>query len=246
MQIVDHIFILLIFVALPIYSAIDTRRYLARIAAGQPASRVRIYVETSIMEWVFLAALGIAWWILGRPITDLGLKNLEGLQLWGGTAVLVVIIGLLVYSWQIARRASKEERIKQSDGLGRLVHFVPHNSRDLRYFFGVSITAGIVEEIVYRGFALWYLGSFMPLWAAVAVSSVGFGLVHSYQGASWAVRAGLVGLGFAIYYVLTGSIWLPILAHIALDILQGLMVFELLRAESLGGDDDVAAEPVSG
>ena len=64
MQLVDHIFILLIFVVLPIYGAIDTRRYLARIEAGQPANQVRFYVETSIMEWVFLAAVGIAWWIL--------------------------------------------------------------------------------------------------------------------------------------------------------------------------------------
>ena len=130
--------------------------------------------------------------------------------------------------------------MKHADGLGPLVHFLPQTSRDLRYFFGVSITAGIVEEIVYRGFVLWYLGSFMPLWVAVAVSSVGFGLGHSYQGAS-AVRAGLLGLGFAIYYVLTGSVWLPILAHIALDILQGLIIVEVFRK-----DDDAPAEPVSG
>jgi hypothetical protein len=241
MQLVDHIFILLIFVVLPIYSAIDTRLYLARIEAGQPANRVRFYVETSIMQWVFLVAVGIAWWILGRPITDLGFKNLEGLELWGGTAVLVVIIGMLVYGWQTTKRASDQEKMKQVNGLGRMVNFLPHTSRDLRYFFGVSITAGIVEEIVYRGFVLWYLGSFMPLWVAVVVSSIGFGLVHSYLGASGAVRAGLLGLGFAIFYVLTGSIWLPILAHIALDMLQGLIAVELLRK-----DDDAAAEPLSG
>ena len=176
-----------------------------------------------------------------RPITDLGFKNLEGLELWGGTAVLVVMIGALVYGWQTAKRASDQEKMKQVNGLGRMVHFLPHTSRDLRYFFGVSITAGIVEEIVYRGFALWYLGAFMPLWVAVVVSSIGFGFAHSYLGASGAVRAGLVGLGFAIFYVLTGSVWLPILAHIALDILQGLTAFELLRK-----DDDAAAEPDSG
>ena len=240
MQLVDHIFILLIFVVLPIYSAIDARLYLARIEAGQLANRIRFYVETSIMQWVFLAAVGIAWWVLGRPITDLGFKNLEGLELWGGSAVLVVIIGMLVYGGQTTKRASDQEKMKQVKELGLIVHFLPHTSRDLRYFFGVSITAGIVEEIVFRGFALWYLESFMPLWVAVVVSSIGFGLGHSYQGASGVVRAGLVGLGFAIFYVLTGSVWLPILAHTALDILQGLIAVELLRT-----DKDGAAEPVS-
>ncbi len=241
MHLVDHIFVLLIFVALPVYDVIDTRRYVARIEAGQPAKPVGIYVTTTIVEWLFLAGLGIAWWFLGRPITDLGFRNLEGLELWGGTTVLVLIIGLLVVSWQYTKRTSAEEKKRQVDGLGRMVHFLPHTSRDLRYFVVVSITAGIVEEIVYRGFAIWYLGSFMPLWGAVAVSSFGFGLVHCYLGVSGAVRAGLVGLGFAIFYVLTGSVWLPILAHIALDILQGLTAFELLRA-----GDDAAAEPDSG
>ncbi len=228
MHLVDHIFILLIFVVLPIYSAIDARRYLARIEAGQPANQVRFFLETTILEWVFLLAVGIAWWALRRPITDLGFRTLEGGELWGGAAVVVVMTGLLVYSWQTTKRASDEEKAKQAAGLGTLVHFLPHTSRDLRYFFGVSITAGIVEEIVYRGFVLWYLGSFIPLWIAVAVSSVAFGFAHSYQGATGAVRAGLVGLGFAIFYVLTGSVWLPILTHIALDILQGLMCVEIL------------------
>ncbi len=240
MHLVDHIFILLIFVVLPIHGALDTRRYLARIEAGQPANQVRVFLETTILEWVFLLAVGIAWWALRRPITDLGFRTLEGAELWGGSAVLVVMIGSLVYSWQMLKRASDEGKAKQADGLGTLVHFLPHTRRDLHYFFGVSITAGIVEEIVYRGFVLWYLGSFVPLWAAVAVASVAFGLGHSYQGATGAVRAGLLGLGFAIFYVLTGSVWLPILAHIALDILQGLMVVEVL-----GKDDNPMDEAVS-
>ena len=154
-------------------------------------------------------------------------------------AVLVAIIGMLVYGLQTTKRASDQEKIKQVNELGPIVHFLPHTSLDLRYFVGVSITAGIVQEIVYRGFVLWYLGSFMPLWAAVLLSSIGFGFAHIYLGVSGAVRAGLLGLCFAIFYVLTGSVWLPILAHIALDVLQGLIAFELLRK-----DDDVAAIPV--
>ena len=56
----------------------------------------------------------------------------------------------------------------------------------------------------------------------------------------FALRCGLIGLAFAIFYVVTGSIWLPIIAHIVLDILQGVIVVEVLR-----NDDDTAAEPSS-
>ena len=93
------------------------------------------------------------------------------------------------------------------------------------------MTAGGVEEIVYRGFVLWYLAFFMPLWGAVIVSSVAFGLGHSYQGVIGGLRCGLVGLAFAIFYVVTGSIWLPIIAHATLDILQGAMIVEILRKD---------------
>jgi hypothetical protein len=239
MQFIDHILILLIFVVHPIYSAIESRRYIDLVEAGQPAKQVRIYVETIIMQWSFLAVLSMAWWMLSRPTTDLGFRRLEGLELWGGTAVLVVMIGALIGSWLSVKRASEEDKKKHSDGFGQMVHFMPHTNRDLRYFICVSITAGIVEEIVYRGFVLWYLESFMPLWIAVVVSSIGFGLAHIYLGAAYAVRAGSVGLAFAIYYVLTGSIWLPILAHIALDVLQGPVLVEILRKS-----DDASAVPL--
>ena len=127
---------------------------------------------------------------------------------------------------------SDTEKRKQKESLGFLAHFLPHTARDLRTFVGVSITAGIVEELLYRGFALWYLVQFMPLWAAVVVSSVFFGLCHSYQGASGCLRTGLAGLAFALLYVLTGSIWLPIIGHALLDALQGAAIFDLLRDQS--------------
>ena len=73
-----------------------------------------------------------------------------------------------------------------------------------------------------------YLGQFLPLWAVVLVSSIGFGLAHSYQGASGVVRVTLIGLAFGVFYALTGSIWLAMLAHAVLDILQGAYILEVL------------------
>ena len=62
MHFIDHLFMLLVFVALPIYSAVDTRVYLARIEAGQPANRVGFYMGTCIMQWLYLTALIMAWY----------------------------------------------------------------------------------------------------------------------------------------------------------------------------------------
>jgi membrane protease YdiL (CAAX protease family) len=124
---------------------------------------------------------------------------------------------------------SPEEKDKHVSELGDLVYFVPGTVRQFRFFASLSVTAGVVEEIVYRGFVIWYLTIFMPGWAAVILSSLFFGLGHSYQGKSGAVRTGLVGLVFAVLYVVSGSIWLPIVGHAIFDILQGRMILELLR-----------------
>jgi membrane protease YdiL (CAAX protease family) len=55
----------------------------------------------------------------------------------------------------------------------------------------------------------------------------------------------LVGGVFAGLYLLSGSIWLPMLLHAAVDILQGRLAYEVIhRAGSADyGLGDEAAEP---
>jgi membrane protease YdiL (CAAX protease family) len=63
----------------------------------------------------------------------------------------------------------------------------------------------------------------------VLVSSVAFGLAHSYQGLGGIMRTGLVGLAFGALFVFSGSIWLPIVGHILVDVLQGRQLREIYR-----------------
>ena len=240
MQLVDHLFIILLFVVQPIHGAWAYRRYLEKIAAGEPEDRVKLYRQTAILEWVALAALAAAWWFYGRPASDLGMVAATETGFWVGCALLVLATVFLIYSWQRAKSATANDRAQQIETLGKLVHFLPQTDREYRTFFGLSITAGIVEEVIYRGFVFWYLAQLMPLWAVVGLSSIVFGLGHSYQGIAGVVRVTLIGLAFGAFYLLTGSIWLPIIAHAVLDILQGAAIVELLRDR----EDPDAAEMV--
>ena len=79
------------------------------------------------------------------------------------------------------------------------------------------------------------MAQFLPLWLAIGVSSIAFGLGHIYQGPNGALKCGLVGVAFAVFYVLTGSIWLPIIAHALFDAGQGAAVHKLLQR-----DDDIS------
>jgi membrane protease YdiL (CAAX protease family) len=50
-----------------------------------------------------------------------------------------------------------------------------------------------------------------------------FGLLHAYQGPLGMMRTALLGLLLAASLLLSGSIWPAITAHVALDLLGGLV-----------------------
>jgi membrane protease YdiL (CAAX protease family) len=239
MAIVDHLFIFLLFVVQPIYGAISFRRYIARVNAGQAADRVKLYRQTIIMQWIALAVLAVVWYLYGRPLANVGFTTPSGTGFWIGLGVVTLVIAYLLYAWRESKHEKDGKLLAQLESLGDLIHFLPQTKRDLNYFVAASITAGTVEEIIYRGFVLWYLSFLMPLWAAILLSSIIFGCGHGYQGISGGIKTGLVGLAFALLYVGTGSIWLPIIAHILLDIIQGAAILEAIRKRKSSAAGDI-------
>lgn len=247
MHIVDHLFIVMLFLVQPVYGYFAHKRYVRRTRSGEPSDRVRLYRETMAVEWLALAVLATAWLMLDRSAADLGFVTSTPAQFWVGSAVLSVVTAFLFYAWYAARRMSAEQKADQLKSVGDLVYFLPHNGREYRYFIAMSITAGVVEEVLYRAFTFWYLAQFMPIWAVVGISSVAFGLGHSYQGGGGMVKVALVGVCFGLLYVFTGSIWLPILGHAIFDIAQGAAILEITRgSDRIDGrlqSDDTIAKP---
>jgi membrane protease YdiL (CAAX protease family) len=114
-----------------------------------------------------------------------------------------------------------------------LQNMLPTDEEEFRAFTVLCVTAGIVEELLYRGFLIWYLNAVLPLWAAVVVSAIVFGLGHAYQGARGIVKTGAVGLAIAGLYLLAGSLWVPMVLHAAVDILQVRMMFNARRSPAI-------------
>jgi len=70
--------------------------------------------------------------------------------------------------------------------------------------------------------------------AAVAISSIAFGVGHLYQGPAAAGKiVGFAAVAGAIY-VVSGSLWLAIALHVFTDVAAGLLAMAVL------GDDDSA------
>ena len=61
----------------------------------------------------------------------------------------------------------------------------------------------------------------VPLWAAALFGVLAFGVAHAYQGLKQIPIVMVLGAAFTGVYLLTGSLWLAMLFHALVDILQG-------------------------
>ena len=65
--------------------------------------------------------------------------------------------------------------------------------------------------------------------AALFVAGLLFGLAHAYQGPRGVLQTGVVGLGLAVLYVFTGSLWVPMALHAFVDLNSGLLAYAFLH-----------------
>ena len=88
----------------------------------------------------------------------------------------------------------------------------------------IGIGAGVIEEVLFRGVLLRVLDSWLGSWAALAITSLLFGLIHlTNPGASVLTALGLVvvaGVLLGAAYLLTRRLWLVIGIHIAWNTVQ--------------------------
>ena len=97
-------------------------------------------------------------------------------------------------------------------------------SPELLVPLAIGIGAGVIEEVLFRGVLLRVLDSWLGSWAALAITSLLFGLIHlTNPGASVLTALGLVieaGVLLGAAYLLTRRLWLVIGIHIAWNTVQ--------------------------
>jgi len=85
-----------------------------------------------------------------------------------------------------------------------------------------ALTAGIVEEIVFRGLPWTWAARFgdtrTTRWTWVAMTSVLFGLVHWENGLPEVLTTGVFGVGAALLYLKLRNLWPLVLAHVVADV----------------------------
>lgn len=97
---------------------------------------------------------------------------------------------------------------------------IPVTGRERLLWAAAAISAGICEEIVFRGWLLATLHDSVGLGgtALVPTAAAIFGLAHTYQGVTGVILTALAGVLFCVLYVATGSLLVPILLHCVVDL----------------------------
>jgi membrane protease YdiL (CAAX protease family) len=224
----DHVFFFLMIAVSPLVDLFWLYPWLRRAsAAGVPGVRSRAYFWAILGQWVGTACVLALWVGHARPWIALRLGAGSPLGLGIGLALVTACVVLL----GLQRRAifAKPERLdivlRQIGNAGPLL---PRTPGELGGFMLLSITAGICEELLYRGYVIWYLNAWTGLAGAVVISSILFGAGHLYLDRRSALKAGIVGAVMAGIVILSGSLWPAMILHAAIDMNSGSLTFRAL------------------
>ena len=225
---IDH----LIFAILLVFPIIELRwtwpRYLARLAAGVPNARLGFYSSILIEEWIATVALLAFWNGAHRPLQALLFIPASATRLAFGMAIAIVLCVLLrEQNKAILARPDVMPKVRSKLAYGEPL--LPHTEAERRRFHRVSITAGICEETLFRGFLLWYFAVWVGVWPAAVLSSIVFGLGHAYLGVRQIPNTALIGMAMATLVIASGSLWPAMLLHAAIDWNSGEIGFHVLN-----------------
>jgi uncharacterized protein len=211
--------------------ALDARwlypRFLRAVAAHRPGARPRWYALVIGMAWAFTAAVLAIWAVERRPWAALYLRPARPLGVWLGLGLSVLYVGLMWVQIRalLARPDGRARLGRQLAGAGAML---PRTPGERWGFALVSLTAGICEEVLFRGFVMWCCAAWVGPIGAVLLSSLLFGVGHVYLGVSHIVRTGLVGLAMAGIVIAAGSLWPAILLHTVIDLVAGEIGYRAL------------------
>jgi membrane protease YdiL (CAAX protease family) len=178
-----------------------------------------------------LVLLAIAAWLVGNRegATGLGLDRLPVASLFGWSVALTLGgLGILMAFKRIAAKL----RMREHPVLRALL---PRSPREKVVFAGLSLAAGVGEELAYRGYAIGALAPLIGAPVAAVVTSAVFGVLHAYQGPLGIVRAGVLGGLMAWGFLVSGSLWPVIIAHASLDVVAGIFLADRLMVPGDSG-----------
>jgi len=230
----DASYLALIAILLTIDAFVLWPGFLRRSDAEPARARVWLWASTIALLWTLVAAGVVVWVLERRSWTDLRLVAPHGWRILGTIGLLLAVV--LFYARPvaaIARARRSNKRIKFPKNVARRA---PHTRAELAWWMALSVSAGICEEFICRGYLIWVLQPALGLWFAAAASLIVFAAAHAYQGAKGVVAVSVVGGLLTTIVLLFGSLVPAIAVHMLADAGEGFVAWLALRDVPAGHD----------
>lgn len=241
----DHLLALALAVLFPLRAALfGYRRLTAAEPADVPRVRLWLYRQGIAIQWTLAAATVALWAWQGRPWHALGVVPRLTWGLLGVTVGLaIVVVYVLVQRGKALEDDEALARVRRQ--MHNLERMMPRGAEEMRWFNRLAVTAGVCEELLYRGYLIWYVGHWLALVPAVLVAGVVFGLGHAYQGPRGIAVTTMVGLFMSAIFLLTGSLVACMVFHALMDLHAGHVARAAFAREDEAAWPEAEASPMS-
>ncbi|MDE5052862.1 CPBP family intramembrane metalloprotease (plasmid) [Niallia taxi] len=233
------LWIMIVFVLLyePIYGYYDFQKFKVNVTTN-PHAREKYYINSIVGLWaptlyIILLVLftELTFNQIGFTLPSINTNAFGPIITYTvfaltGIYILAILYYMIGYHVSINIRTKFTEAKNREKEKSEYLAIMPVSKREKKLWNYVSITAGLTEEIIYRGFLIFAFSYFFPnlsVWFVVIFASLLFGLAHTYQGLlSGVLRTAIVGLIFSVLYMGLNSIIPLILLHFLIDYMAKL------------------------
>jgi membrane protease YdiL (CAAX protease family) len=178
---------------------------------------VPLYATTMFSEWFLLY---FTW--RGMRASGNDLFALAGRWTTVSGAALDVAYGLLVAGGFLLADAGVQHLVPAGNAKS-IDQLLPRGPVEVALWIAVSVTAGVVEELVFRGYLLGQLSArFHNVPLALVAQGLWFGGMHAYEGPQAVVSICAIGIGFGLVALWRKQLRTNIIAHSAVDLVAGL------------------------
>lgn len=226
---IDHILIVMFGLVFPLSAMMNGGDGRLEKMNFNTESKKVLYYSNGLVLWGMTVAVLIGWWWQGRNFGQLGLQ--WGQLPFSGTAWLLLGLFVLLYSLDVlVEIGSETRRAKTKNHLKQKVGFLPDNATEFSHFIFLAITAGVCEEIVFRGYFITYARNVLEgidvslgIILALLLPALSFAVAHLYQGWKAVVKIVLMAILFGAFFLETAMLWPLMLVHIVVDLFGGLL-----------------------
>lgn len=192
---------------------------------GSTRNQIARYVSAIAMEWLML---GFIWF--GLRLRKQPMRILLG-ENWGGTRQILRDLGIgIVFLIASNLVLSLISHLLKAVPNAATMGLLPHTPAEIAVFSALTVTAGICEEMIFRGYLQRQFSVFFKSAAVgVVLQGIMFGASHGYQTTKFMLIILVYGLMFGLMAQSRRSLRPGMFAHFLQDLITGVAAGRFMK-----------------